>query len=517
MSSPSRRRGSLRQRLLLSFVLIAAGALTLAGTATAYFINRGAEQSATTEVRHKADNIASVSATIAARIQTPTTNRASVTQTLGIAAFLNQLRATARVADARIVFMNKGKVLTYAELNAAGRSGTRRGQLLLGNEDDTAALISLPDGISATELQLTEVAQGATSTLRHNDTAYLATSIDIPAMRAAVPIVILSQPIDRAGVRRATTAFLLSALVALGACIAIAAWLSRRLTRPLLSIESTARALAAGDLTARVQVDDGTDRELADVAHTMNRLAHDLDVARNAERSFLQAVSHDLRTPLTSIRGYSEALADGTIDAADPIASRRAAEVITAEAARLERLVRDLLDLSRLESREFALRAQACDATVVITNIVAAFTLQSEANGVMLELVAPHSISCDLDAERLGQAVANLIENALKYASSRVTVSINRNGNELTIDVADDGPGITPAARAKVFERLYTTRDAPGRAVGTGLGLAIVTEIAAAMGGGCTLVEGSGRGAQFRLSVQTGIDYQRLPVAPRLQ
>ncbi len=498
------RRGTLRNRLLFSFVLVAAGALTLAGTSTAYFINRGAEQSATDEIRHKADNIAAVSANIVERMQAPGSAKAT-RQTLGIAAFLNQLRATARVADARVVFMSNGKVLTYAELNAVGRRDPRREQVLVGAEIGAEALVALPDGITAADLQLREVAKGATSTLRRNDTAYLAASIDIPALRFAVPIVILSEPIDRAGVRRATTAFLFSAVVALGACVMIAAWLSRRLTRPLLAIEAAAYSLAAGDLSARVHVDADADRELADVAMTMNRLAHDLDVARNAERSFLQAVSHDLRTPLTSIRGYSEALADGTIDTTDPVASKRAAEVITAEANRLERLVRDLLDLSRLESREFTLRAQPCDAVEVVSTIVEAFQPRAEASSLVLDFNATHTtVACDLDPERLGQAVANLVENALKYAQHHVNVTLTHRADLVVVDVVDDGPGIGERERVKVFERLYTSRKTPGRAVGTGLGLTIVAELANAMGGTCTLLDDHEKGAAFRLQVRTG-------------
>ena len=202
-------------------------------------------------------------------------------------------------------------------------------------------------------------------------------------------------------------------------------------------------------------------------------MASDLDSARQAERSFLQAVSHDLRTPLTSIRGYAEALADGTVDATDEQARVRAAEVITAESRRLERLVRDLLDLSRLDSARVLAAAAAvrrrsgsCDDSrrICATGPVVGRRV-SQAPGTVAE-------SADLDPERFGQIIANLVENTLKYARTRVTVTLDADDRAVTVTVADDGAGIPEAEQAHVFERLYTARSAPGRPVGTGLGLA---------------------------------------------
>src|SRR6185436_5408304 len=104
------------------------------------------------------------------------------------------------------------------------------------------------------------------------------------------------------------------------------------------------------------------DNELAALATTLNGMASQLEDSRGSQRAFLLSISHDLRTPLTSIRGYAEALADGTLDDADPDGRKRAATVISREARRLERLVGDLLDLSRLDSRQFSLNARDCDA-----------------------------------------------------------------------------------------------------------------------------------------------------------
>ena len=282
----------------------------------------------------------------------------------------------------------------------------------------------------------------------------------------------------------ATPLLLLAGLVVLLLAAGIAVWLARRLTRPIREIERAAGQLASGDLTGRADLPAGTDADLADLGATLNAMAAQLEASRGGQRSFLLSVSHDLRTPLTSIRGYAEALGDGTLDDADPDARKRAAAVISAEARRLERLVRDLLDLSRLDSREFSLRPRACDVREVARDAAEAFVPQARDLGLDLRVEAHDSIPSELDPERVAQIVANLVENALKYATTRIDVSAARQADgRISIVVADDGPGIPSADIEHVFERLYTARSTPGRSVGTGLGLAIVHELAAAMGG----------------------------------
>jgi two-component system, OmpR family, sensor kinase len=216
------------------------------------------------------------------------------------------------------------------------------------------------------------------------------------------------------------------------------------------------------------------------------------------------SISHDLRTPLTSIRGYAEALADGTLDDGDPEARARAASVIMAEGRRLERLVRDLLDLSRLDSRQFSLHPQPCDAAAVVGDAAAAFEPAAHDMGVALAVHRDGAIPADLDADRLAQMVANLVENALKYAVAHVDVHVVTNGHDVEVAVADDGPGIAEEELPHVFERLYVGRQTPGRSVGTGLGLAIVRELAGAMGGTAYATRDANGGARFVVRVPVG-------------
>jgi two-component system sensor histidine kinase BaeS len=272
--------------------------------------------------------------------------------------------------------------------------------------------------------------------------------------------------------------------------------LARRLTRPLAAMGTTAGAIAAGDLGARVDLGKHPDDELADLGRALNAMASELELARHGERQFLLSVSHDLRTPLTSIRGYADALTDGTIPATEE--QRRAGAVIAAEANRLERLVADLLDLARIDAHQFSLSPRPFDAAVTVRTAVEAFLPAAADLGIEVVADVPPELRAVGDPERVAQIVANLVENALKYARERITVDLAPDGTrEVVLRVQDDGPGIDPAEEHRVFDRLYVSRTVPGRSVGTGLGLAVVGELAAAMGGSAAVDPAAGTGATF--------------------
>ncbi|MBV8949650.1 MAG: HAMP domain-containing histidine kinase [Actinobacteria bacterium] len=270
--------------------------------------------------------------------------------------------------------------------------------------------------------------------------------------------------------------------------------LARRVTGPIGEMQRTARRIAAGDLSARADIKHRANDEMADLGAALNAMAAQLEHARGLERGFILSVSHDLRTPLTSIRGYAEALADGTLD--DAGGRKKAAEIIGGEARRLERLVGDLLDLARLDAHQFSFTPRPVDAGEVVESAALAFAPAADELGVALHVDARKPIPADADPERLGQVVANLVENALKYAARRIEVTVERRGTDVVIRVEDDGPGLSPADLPNVFDRLYTSRTVPGRKVGTGLGLAIVRELSAAMGGTVWAEQGES-GARF--------------------
>ncbi|HVF13329.1 MAG TPA: HAMP domain-containing sensor histidine kinase, partial [Acidimicrobiales bacterium] len=310
-----------------------------------------------------------------------------------------------------------------------------------------------------------------------------------PAERgASTLVVVLTRQVDT-GSGVLGPWFLVAVVTTLALAAAVAGNLARRLTRPLREAQEATRRIASGDLAVRVPEDAGDGSELAGLAHSINVMAESLERSRGLERQFLLSVSHDLRTPLTSIRGFGEALAEGK--APDPA---HAGSVITAEAGRLERLVGDLLELAQLDARRFSLDIRSTDVAEVVSDTIEGFRPAAERAAVTLTAHlgasgAGPATPAAADPDRLAQVVANLVENALKFATSRISVAVDHDehdgdgGARVRITVVDDGPGIAPGDLAHVFEPFYQSGRAPARQVGSGLGLAIVAELVGAMGG----------------------------------
>ena len=234
--------------------------------------------------------------------------------------------------------------------------------------------------------------------------------------------------------------------------------------------------------------------EVASLATAFNQMTEELDRAKDAERSFLLSVSHELKTPLATIRGHGEALLDGVID------PPKVGAVVVAEAKRLERLVRDLLDLARLNQRVFAVSPQTVDLAQLAEEAVERHEGEARRVGVSLASDAPAGAPATADPDRVLQVLANLIENAVRTTPAGGSVTVAAAPGEL--NVADTGPGIAPEDLARAFDRFYLhSRYAANRAVGTGLGLAIVKELTEAMGGSVTAQSTVGRGTTFTVSL----------------
>ncbi len=347
---------------------------------------------------------------------------------------------------------------------------------LFGTE---SSLLKLPPGVSPGDLDTQALLAGETQTGRDGNTVFVATPL--AQVRGLTPVVVLAKNVETRPFGQSSGVVLLAALGAIVVAAVVAAFLARRITRPIAAMETTAGRIASGDFSARVDLTDVPHDELGELADAINTMGEELQNARGHERAFLLSVSHDLRTPLTSIRGYSQAIADGTVS--DREEQLHAAEVISAEARRLQRLVADLLDLARLDAHQFSLAPRPIDAREVVAETVDAFRPQGDDIGLTIAFDADGAVPMNADPERLAQIVANLVENALKYATSSVTVGLAQSAGVARITVDDDGPGISPEDLPHVFERLYASRTVPGRAVGTGIGLAIVRELAGAMGG----------------------------------
>ena len=290
---------------------------------------------------------------------------------------------------------------------------------------------------------------------------------------------------------------LIAALAGAALAGAAALVLARRIVRPVHRVAEASRSLARGTHPEPVPVDGPA--ELATLALAFNDLAEQLARAREAERSFLLSVSHELKTPLTAIRGYAEAMQDGALD------PQEAAATVAVEAARLERLVRDLLDLARMNRTDFSVHNSEIDLAEVADDAVRRYQQQADGFGVSLVAVSDGPAPAVADADRVLQVVSNLVENALRMTPRGGEVRIVTAPGVLRIE--DTGPGLQPDEREHAFERFYLhERYGRERTVGTGLGLAIVKELTEAMGGTVEVSSDPGRLTAFtvRLTVPVG-------------
>ena len=200
---------------------------------------------------------------------------------------------------------------------------------------------------------------------------------------------------------------------------------------------------------------------------------------------------------MTSIQGYAEAIIDGATN--DP---KHAGEVILAESRRLDRLVSDLLELARLDARHFKLLIRRIDLSDAAKK--SAEGLRISASNLGIDLVvssSSHPLHIDGDIDRVGQVIGNLLENAIRYADSKVVLAVRESESLVELSVADDGPGIEKEDLPHVFERLYVSRHQPEeRESGSGLGLAIVKELVTAMKGGVEIISTPGSGTTIKVT-----------------
>jgi signal transduction histidine kinase len=287
---------------------------------------------------------------------------------------------------------------------------------------------------------------------------------------------------------------LLIAAAAGGLLAALAAFLlARRISQPVDRIAAAARTLAGGTHPEPLPVEGAA--EIATLASAFNNLAEQLQRAQEAERNFLLSVSHELKTPLTAIRGYAEAVEDGAIDPRD------AAATVASEARRLERLVRDLLDLARMNRTDFSVHNTEIDLAEVVEDGVRRYEQQAASFGVELRAVTDAPALAIADADRVLQVVSNLVENALRLTPPGGEVRVVAAPGILRVE--DTGPGLAEADTERAFERFYLhERYGLQRQVGTGLGLAIVKELTLAMGGDVDVKSRPGKQTVFTVRLR---------------
>ncbi|ALI29122.1 putative two-component system sensor kinase [Mycolicibacterium fortuitum] len=288
-------------------------------------------------------------------------------------------------------------------------------------------------------------------------------------------------------------------LAALATSLILTQFLAHGMTSPLRQMTAAARAMARGDYSLRVRA---TSRdEIGQLATAFNQMAADLGAADEYRRGLIGNVSHELRTPITALRAVLENVVDGVVEP-DPETMRMA----LSQTERLGELVTNLLDLSRVEGGAIPLQISRFDVDAFLREAVEHVSVSATDTPVTVK-VTPPDLKAVADPARLRQVVVNLVDNALRHspAGGRVAVLAARDASGLRIEVTDQGPGIAPAERERVFERFTRGATSDG---GTGLGLAIA-RWAVELHGGVIEVMDTESGCRIRVSIPESATRER--------
>ena len=295
-------------------------------------------------------------------------------------------------------------------------------------------------------------------------------------------------------------ALMYAALAAMIVAVALSLYLSRNVIAPVRAMSVATQRIADGRYDERVQA-RGED-ELAQLARRFNQMAEKLDQVESMRRRLIGDVSHELRTPLTAIKGSMEGLMDGVLPA-----TQDTFQQIHAEADRLNRLVDDLQELSRVEARAYELHIQPVDVSSLMRTVIKRLAYQAESKHIILDFeLAPGLPPVMADEDRAVQVLTNLTGNALQYTpeNGKVTIAAKRINHEVQVSVRDTGIGIAPEHLSHIFDRFYRVDKSRSRRAGggSGIGLTIARALVEAHGGRIWAESaGDGLGCTFTLTL----------------
>jgi len=474
----------LRTRLILSYFIVLVVTLAVISLALALFLlAQPARPNATYErlATLARDLIAETSAEPAGRFNLAAL--ANLQDTLATFAAENAVRTMiVNVADRRVIFDSaglyaRGDLLniraeeTYTLPNYLRRGILASNEPILGSFEDVDDQGWLFVGLAVT---------------RQGEERSAVIVADVPPPRSLTAVLAefrdsLIRPMCQAG------------LVGLLIALLLAVVISRTIAEPLQALTEAAGKVAEGNYAYRVQA--GGAPEVRAVGEAFNRMSEQVHAAQQAQQDFLANVSHDLKTPLTSIQGYSQAIMDGA--AKDPAG---AVQIIHEEAGRLNRMVNQLTDLARLQSGQFSMSAVPLDMGKLAGAIGDRLAIVAQKKNITLHLQTGATPDILGDGDRLAQVLTNLVGNAINYtpAGGAVWLRAGVNNGGVEVSVADSGVGIAPDDLPRIFERFYQADKARGPKRGTGLGLAIAQEIVLAHGGRISATSaGKGKGSTF--------------------
>ena len=288
------------------------------------------------------------------------------------------------------------------------------------------------------------------------------------------------------------------ALIAVTIGLVMTFFLSRRILAPVRVLSTAAHRLGQGDFSQRVEVDDKG--EIGELAGTFNSMAADMERAEQLRRNMVADVAHELRTPLSNLMGYLEAVRDGLV-----APTNSTIHSLNEEASLLFRLVDDLQELSQAEAGELNIVMESKDISELITQSTDAVRGRAKAKGLSLSVELPKKLpTVRIDSHRIAQVLRNLLENALVHtaAGDAITVTANEKDGWIEISVIDTGEGIKDEELQNIFERFYRVDRSRSRATGGGgLGLTIARRLVEAHGGRITAQSEPGKGSRFTFTV----------------
>ena len=442
----------MRRRLMLAMVGLVAVVLVIAGAGSLVLTRNAARNQAQQQLVSEANSL---------------TSAGSGTRSLEV---LRVVRATLKLENAEVIRIDRlGTIVT-----------------------------PLPDGLSAQDIDVAAVQSGQTTSGRTGNLVFAVAPVNLTQtervrLRLGGTLAILLTR-DVSGLGPSWGYFIVAGGAALLVAALVAWQMSRRMARPLVEAMQVTGRIASGELASRVPVRRGDYPEFASLAGSINDMAQSLEDSRARERHLLLAVSHDLRTPLTSIRGFAEAIQDGAIedDAARGGRDHRRVPPAGAPGRRSARphQARGAADVD-LDAPDRCGRGGRDDGGGVPAGGGQVGAADRRRRPRVRHGTARRRHAGDArapvaaDPDRLAQLLANLLENAITFARTTVSVTLTHDAGSgaCVITVDDDGPGIAQGDLERVFERFYRADRGPNRRMGSGLGLAIVAELAAAMGG----------------------------------
>ena len=291
-------------------------------------------------------------------------------------------------------------------------------------------------------------------------------------------------------------------LLAIAFAMVLTFALSRRISGPIHALTMAARRIGRGDFSQRVH--SRSKDEVGELARSFNSMADDLMLAEELRRNLVADAAHELRTPISNIRGYLEAISDGIKQPDGPTLHS-----VYEEVAVLSKLVEDLQELTLADSGELHLVRQPEDISRLIRQAATAARGRADAKGINLAVDVPKDLPpCDIDPLRIGQVLRNLLDNAVLHSptNGRIAITARESDNQVEVAVADTGEGIPPDELSKIFERFYRVEKSRARATGgSGLGLTIAKRLVEAHGGKIEVKSEVGKGSRFAFTVPKAV------------